>query len=152
MNENRNIVRLRQQGEIDDPLMNILRSGARRLLARAVETEAESQTAIRFAIILKQNRSSRCDKFAHAPPMFAIPLPDVCRSLQLCNAEAPPIMRLREEGELAMTPVAARRRQRRQLKIVGVDLGRFGTAMRRISQSANSATVEEYRASPGALP
>jgi len=42
MNENSNIVRLRQHGEIDDPLTNILRSGARRLLAQAVEMEAEA--------------------------------------------------------------------------------------------------------------
>jgi transposase-like protein len=31
MNENSNIFRLRQQGEIDDPLTDILRSGARQL-------------------------------------------------------------------------------------------------------------------------
>ena len=42
MNENSNIVRLRQQGKIDDPLTNILRSGARQLLAQAVEIEAEA--------------------------------------------------------------------------------------------------------------
>src|ERR1700675_492071 len=36
-----NIVPLRQPDEIDDPLTNILRSGARRLLAQAVEMEAE---------------------------------------------------------------------------------------------------------------
>ena len=42
MNENSNIFRLRQQGEIDDPLTDILRSGARQLLAQAVEMEAEA--------------------------------------------------------------------------------------------------------------
>src|SRR5665811_1789939 len=36
MNENSNVVRLRHADEIDDPLTNILRSGARRLLAQAV--------------------------------------------------------------------------------------------------------------------
>jgi putative transposase len=41
MNETINIVGLRQPGEIDDPLTDILRSGARQLLARAVELEAE---------------------------------------------------------------------------------------------------------------
>ena len=41
MNEPINVVRLRQQGDIDDPLTDVLRSGARRLLAQAVELEAE---------------------------------------------------------------------------------------------------------------
>src|SRR6202048_5544387 len=40
MNENSNIVPLCQPDEIDDPLTNILRSGARQLLAQAVENEA----------------------------------------------------------------------------------------------------------------
>ena len=40
MDENSNIVALRQPDEIDDPLTNILRSGARQLLAQAVEMEA----------------------------------------------------------------------------------------------------------------
>ena len=42
MNENSNIVSLRQPDAIDDPLTNILRSGARRLLAQAVEFEADA--------------------------------------------------------------------------------------------------------------
>lgn len=41
MDENSNVVRLRLPDEIDDPLTNILRSGARQLLAQAVEMEAE---------------------------------------------------------------------------------------------------------------
>ena len=41
MNETINIVGLRQPGEIDDPLTDVLRTGARQLLARAVELEAE---------------------------------------------------------------------------------------------------------------
>jgi hypothetical protein len=41
MNENSNVFLLRQPDEIDDPLTNILRSGARQLLARAIELEAE---------------------------------------------------------------------------------------------------------------
>ena len=40
MNENSSIVRLRQPGDIDDPLTNILRSGARQLPAEAIEQEA----------------------------------------------------------------------------------------------------------------
>ena len=41
MNENR-VVSLRQKDEIDDPLTEILRSGARRLIAQAVEAEFET--------------------------------------------------------------------------------------------------------------
>jgi putative transposase len=37
-----NIVPLRQPTAIDDPLTNILRTGARQLLAQAVEVEAET--------------------------------------------------------------------------------------------------------------
>ncbi len=36
------IVRLRQPDEIDDPLTEVLRTGARRLLTQAVEMEAEA--------------------------------------------------------------------------------------------------------------
>jgi putative transposase len=42
MNETTNIVPLRQPDEIDDPLTNILRAGARQLLAQAVEIEVET--------------------------------------------------------------------------------------------------------------
>ena len=42
MNETSNIVPLRQPDEIDDPPTNILRAGARQLLAQAVETEIET--------------------------------------------------------------------------------------------------------------
>jgi hypothetical protein len=42
MNENSNVFPLRQPGNIDDPLTDILRSGARRLLAQAIELEAET--------------------------------------------------------------------------------------------------------------
>ena len=41
MNENK-IVVLRQTEEIDDPLTEILRSGAKRLIAQAVEAEFEA--------------------------------------------------------------------------------------------------------------
>jgi hypothetical protein len=41
MNTSTNVVRLRQPEEFEDPLTDILRSGARRLLAQAVELEAE---------------------------------------------------------------------------------------------------------------
>ncbi len=42
MNETSNIVALRQPDDIDDPLTNILRTGARQLLAQAVEVEVET--------------------------------------------------------------------------------------------------------------
>jgi hypothetical protein len=41
MTENSNVFSLRQSG-IDDPLTDILRSGARRLLAQAIEIEAQT--------------------------------------------------------------------------------------------------------------
>ena len=41
MTENR-VVALRQKGAIDDPLTEILRAGARRLIAQAVEAEFET--------------------------------------------------------------------------------------------------------------
>ena len=42
MSENINVVPLRLPNEVDDPLTSILRSGARQLLAQAVEMEAEA--------------------------------------------------------------------------------------------------------------
>jgi putative transposase len=42
MDDNSNVFPLRQPGNIDDPLTDILRSGARRLLAQAIELEAEA--------------------------------------------------------------------------------------------------------------
>ncbi len=42
MNEISNIVALRHPDEIDDPLTNILRAGARQLLAQAGEIEVET--------------------------------------------------------------------------------------------------------------
>src|SRR4030081_1152415 len=42
MNENR-VVCLRQKDEIDDPLTEILRTGARRLITRAVEVEFDTE-------------------------------------------------------------------------------------------------------------
>jgi putative transposase len=45
MNEATTIVRLRQPDTIDDPLTDILRAGARKLLAQAIEIEAETYLA-----------------------------------------------------------------------------------------------------------
>ncbi len=40
MTSNSSVVPLRQPNEIEDPLTAVLRSGARRLLAQAIEAEA----------------------------------------------------------------------------------------------------------------
>jgi hypothetical protein len=58
MNENSNVVRLRHPDEIDDPLTNILRSGARQLLAQAIELEAEAFLAEMKGFRLADGRSS----------------------------------------------------------------------------------------------
>ena len=42
MTSDTTVVPLRQPDEIDDPLTAVLRSGARRLLAQAIEAEAEA--------------------------------------------------------------------------------------------------------------
>ena len=41
------------------------------------------------AVILRQCGFASCNQRAHGPPMFAIPTPDVCRSLQLACKHAP---------------------------------------------------------------
>jgi transposase-like protein len=46
MNEDSTVVRLRQPEEIDDPLTAVLRSGAQRLLAQAIESEAAAFLAL----------------------------------------------------------------------------------------------------------
>lgn len=42
MNEPINVVRFRQPDDVDDPLTDVMRSGARRLPAQTVEQEAEA--------------------------------------------------------------------------------------------------------------
>ena len=64
MNENSNIVSLRQPDAIDDPLTNILRSGARRLLAQAVEFEADAFLAEMKDLKLADGRD-RLARFSH---------------------------------------------------------------------------------------
>src|ERR1039457_122938 len=66
MNENSNIVPLRQPDEIDDPLTNILRSGARQLLAQAVEMEAEAFLAAMKDFKLPDGRG-RVVRHGHGP-------------------------------------------------------------------------------------
>src|SRR5215203_2145197 len=57
MSTSTNVVRLRQPDEIDDPLTEVLRAGARRLLAQAVELEAEG------LFRAEQNQATRRRKF-----------------------------------------------------------------------------------------
>ena len=60
------VVPLRQPDEIDDPLTAILRSGARRLLAQAVEAEAEAFLATMKGVRLPDGRE-RVVRHGHAP-------------------------------------------------------------------------------------
>jgi len=60
------IVRLRQPEEIDDPLTEVLRTGARRLLAQAVEMEAEAFLAAMQDLRLPDGRA-RLVRHGHGP-------------------------------------------------------------------------------------
>src|SRR5579863_4930859 len=66
MNETSNFVPLRHPDEIDDPLTNILRSGARRLLAQAIESEAEAFLAAMKDLKLTDGRD-RLVRHGHGP-------------------------------------------------------------------------------------
>ena len=61
-----NIVRLRQPEEIDDPLTEVLRAGARRLLAQAVELEAEAFLSAMQDLRLPDGRA-RLVRHGHGP-------------------------------------------------------------------------------------
>jgi len=65
MNENR-VVALRPKGAIDDPLTEILRVGARRLIAQAVEAEFETFLATNADLILSDGRQ-RVVRHGHDP-------------------------------------------------------------------------------------
>jgi transposase-like protein len=65
MNENR-VIGLRQKDEIDDPLTEILRSGARRLIAQAVEAEFETFLASTTNLVLPDGRQ-RVVRHGHEP-------------------------------------------------------------------------------------
>ena len=56
MTSNTTVVPLRQPDEVDDPLTAILQSGARRLLAQAVEAEAEAFLATMRELRLPDGR------------------------------------------------------------------------------------------------
>ena len=66
MNENSSVVWFRQPDEIDDPLTNILRNGARQLLAQAVEMEAEAFLAAMKDLKLPDGRD-RVVRHGHGP-------------------------------------------------------------------------------------
>ncbi len=66
MNENSSVVWFRQPDEIDDPLTNILRTGARQLLAQAVEMEAEAFLAAMKDLKLPDGRD-RVVRHGHGP-------------------------------------------------------------------------------------
>ena len=61
-----NIVRLRQPEDIDDPLTEVLRSGARRLLAQAVELEADAFLSAMQDLRLPDGRA-RLVRHGHGP-------------------------------------------------------------------------------------
>ena len=66
MSTSTNVVRLRQPDEIDDPLTDVLRAGARRLLAQAVELEAEAFLADMRELKLPDGRD-RLVRHGHGP-------------------------------------------------------------------------------------
>jgi len=66
MNTDSNVVRLRQPDEINDPLTDVLRAGARRLLAQAVELEAEAFLAGMRDLKLPDGRP-RLVRHGHGP-------------------------------------------------------------------------------------
>ena len=66
MNETTSIVRLRQPDTIDDPLTDLLRAGARKLLAQAIEIEAEAYLASMRELKLPDGRE-RLVRHGHGP-------------------------------------------------------------------------------------
>ena len=66
MTEAINVVRFRQPDDVDDPLTEMLRVGARRLLAQAVEFEAEAFLASREGLRLPDGRA-RLVRHGHGP-------------------------------------------------------------------------------------
>jgi putative transposase len=66
MTETTKIVRLRQPDTIDDPLTDILRVGARKLLAQAIEIEAEAYLASMRDLKLPDGRE-RLVRHGHSP-------------------------------------------------------------------------------------
>jgi putative transposase len=65
MNKNK-VISLRQEGVIDDPLTDILRAGARRLIAQAVEAEFETFLTSNGSLLLPDGRQ-RVVRHGHDP-------------------------------------------------------------------------------------
>ena len=59
MTSDSTVIPLRQPEEIDDPLTTVLRRGARRLLAQAIEAEAEAFLASMKDMRLAEGRTHR---------------------------------------------------------------------------------------------
>ena len=66
MTSSSTVVPLRQPDEIDDPLTTVLRSGARRLLAQAIEAEADAFLAAMKGVQLADGRD-RLVRHGHGP-------------------------------------------------------------------------------------
>ena len=66
MSSNSTVVPLRQPDTVDDPLTAILRSGARRLLAQAIEAEADAFLAEMKGLRLPDGRE-RVVRHGHGP-------------------------------------------------------------------------------------
>ena len=66
MTSNSSVVPLRQPDTIEDPLTAILRSGARRLLAQAIEAEADAFLATMKGMQLDDGRD-RVVRHGHGP-------------------------------------------------------------------------------------
>jgi putative transposase len=66
MTSNNTVVHLRQPDEVDDPLTAVLRNGARRLLAQAIEAEAEAFLATMRSERLADGRE-RVVRHGHGP-------------------------------------------------------------------------------------
>ena len=66
MTSDTKVVALRQPDEMDDPLTAVLRNGARRLLAQAVEAEAEAFLAEMQSLRLPDGRE-RLVRHGHGP-------------------------------------------------------------------------------------
>jgi putative transposase len=66
MSSDSTVVRLRQPDEVDDPLTTILRDGARRMLAQAIEAEADAFVAAMQEAKLPDGRQ-RVVRHGHGP-------------------------------------------------------------------------------------
>ncbi len=66
MTSDSTVVSLRQPDTVDDPLTAVLRSGARRLLAQAIEAEADAFLAMMKSVQLPDGRD-RLVRHGHGP-------------------------------------------------------------------------------------